>query len=170
MRYRKLRIAWSVVWGLAAVLLCVLWVRSYWWLDELRAKPLKRQLTASSLSGKLVFEGGSAPSNFWSSLRTWELTNEVVNERTFLWPVDWTPDYRRLNISFYHFKDTRTSIPTSAIPIWFLIVPHYYLVALALLIAGIAWLPWSKRFSIRTLLIATTLVAVVLGLVGYAVR
>src|SRR5687768_3936293 len=29
-RYRKLRIAWSVGWGLVAVLLCVLWVRSYW--------------------------------------------------------------------------------------------------------------------------------------------
>ena len=33
MRFRKLRIAWSVVWGLAAVLLIVLWVRSYWWHD-----------------------------------------------------------------------------------------------------------------------------------------
>src|SRR4051794_33980026 len=33
MKYRKLRIAWSVVWGLAAVLLIVLWVRSYWWQD-----------------------------------------------------------------------------------------------------------------------------------------
>src|SRR6476660_634582 len=30
MRFRKLRIAWSVVWALAAVLLIVLWVRSYW--------------------------------------------------------------------------------------------------------------------------------------------
>ena len=29
MRFRKLRIAWSVFWGLAAVLLIVLWVRSY---------------------------------------------------------------------------------------------------------------------------------------------
>src|SRR5690349_16362953 len=29
MKYRKRRIAWSVVWGLLAVLLCVLWVRSY---------------------------------------------------------------------------------------------------------------------------------------------
>src|SRR5262245_22466523 len=27
---RSLRIAWSVAWGLLAVLLCVLWVRSYW--------------------------------------------------------------------------------------------------------------------------------------------
>src|SRR6187431_2373803 len=33
MRFRQLRIAWSVVWGVAAVLLIVLWVRSYWWID-----------------------------------------------------------------------------------------------------------------------------------------
>jgi hypothetical protein len=29
MNYRKLRIAWSVLCGLAAVLLCVLWARDY---------------------------------------------------------------------------------------------------------------------------------------------
>ena len=29
MKFRKLRIAWSVAWGVVAVLLCVLWVRSY---------------------------------------------------------------------------------------------------------------------------------------------
>ena len=29
MKHRKLRIAWSVVWSLACVLLIVLWVRSY---------------------------------------------------------------------------------------------------------------------------------------------
>src|SRR6185295_19427494 len=34
MRFRKLRIAWSVFWGAACVLLIVLWVRSYWWFDE----------------------------------------------------------------------------------------------------------------------------------------
>ena len=30
MRFRKLRIAWSVAWGVWRVLLIVLWVRSYW--------------------------------------------------------------------------------------------------------------------------------------------
>ena len=30
MRFRKLRIAWSVACGIACVLLIVLWVRSYW--------------------------------------------------------------------------------------------------------------------------------------------
>ena len=30
MRYRKLRIAWSVAWGVACVLLFALWMRSLW--------------------------------------------------------------------------------------------------------------------------------------------
>src|SRR4051812_47765657 len=30
MKFRKLRIAWSVVWGVVAVLLILLWARSYW--------------------------------------------------------------------------------------------------------------------------------------------
>ena len=31
---RGLRIAWSVWWGILCVLLIVLWVRSYWWVDQ----------------------------------------------------------------------------------------------------------------------------------------
>ena len=30
MKHRKLRIAWSAAWGVAAVLLIALWIRSYW--------------------------------------------------------------------------------------------------------------------------------------------
>ena len=33
MRFRKLRIAWSVGWGVACLLLIALWVRSYWWVE-----------------------------------------------------------------------------------------------------------------------------------------
>ena len=36
MKFRNLRIAWSVGWGVLAVLLCVLWVRSYWRFDQMR--------------------------------------------------------------------------------------------------------------------------------------
>ena len=35
MKHRKLRIAWSVAWGIVAVLLVALWVRSYRWHDLL---------------------------------------------------------------------------------------------------------------------------------------
>jgi hypothetical protein len=34
-KYRKLRIAWSVGWGIVAVLLVVLWARSYRWVEQL---------------------------------------------------------------------------------------------------------------------------------------
>jgi hypothetical protein len=33
MKYRKLRIVWSVAWGIVAVVFVVLWVRSHWWED-----------------------------------------------------------------------------------------------------------------------------------------
>ena len=38
------------------------------------------------------------------------------------------------------------------------------------LLAALPWPRWPKRFSLRTLLIATTLVAVVLGLVVWPLR
>ncbi len=44
-------------------------------------------------------------------------------------------------------------------------MPHWFLVSMTLFAAVVPWLPWSRRFSLRTLLIATTLVAAVLGLV-----
>jgi hypothetical protein len=42
------------------------------------------------------------------------------------------------------------------------LVPHWFLLVLAGTFAALPWLRW--RFTLRTLLIATTLVAVVLGL------
>src|SRR5262245_45649718 len=53
-RFRKLRIAWSVGWGLVAVLLVVLWVRSYWRID-MYATPIGRvNCIAQSLRGSIV--------------------------------------------------------------------------------------------------------------------
>jgi hypothetical protein len=44
-----------------------------------------------------------------------------------------------------------------------IIVPHLGLASIAALIAPVSYVPW--RFSLRTLLIATTLIAVGLGLI-----
>lgn len=49
-------------------------------------------------------------------------------------------------------------------------VPHWFLVLLSATLAAVPWVPWSKRFRLRTLLIGTTLMAVVLGMVVYAAR
>src|SRR5262245_50328631 len=57
MKYRKLRITWSVVWGLAVVLLVVLWIGSY-----SRTGYLERQSTPpffiQSQRGQLTYMSG----------------------------------------------------------------------------------------------------------------
>lgn len=45
-----------------------------------------------------------------------------------------------------------------------------FLIFVFLALACLPWLPFSKRFSLRTLLIVTTLIAVVLGIIVWAVR
>ena len=47
-------------------------------------------------------------------------------------------------------------------------LPHWFLLGTCMTFATVPWLRY--RFSLRTLLIATTLVAVVLGLIVYAVK
>jgi hypothetical protein len=47
------------------------------------------------------------------------------------------------------------------------VLPYWALTLLAAILATVPWLPWSKRFSLRALLIATTLVAVGLGMIIY---
>jgi len=47
-----------------------------------------------------------------------------------------------------------------------LILPHWFLVFMFAAIAVAPWIRWSNRFSLRTLLIATTLIAVALGIMA----
>src|SRR6478609_241719 len=47
MRFRKLRIAWSVGCGIACVLLIVLWVRSYWWFDNVNFSTTETKVVQS---------------------------------------------------------------------------------------------------------------------------
>ena len=42
-------------------------------------------------------------------------------------------------------------------------IPHWFAVLLTATIGAVAWPNWSRRFTLRTLLIVTTLIAVVLG-------
>ena len=55
------------------------------------------------------------------------------------------------------------------IPHWYVCVPYWFLVLLS--VADLPSHPWLRwRFSLRTLLIATTLVAVVLGIIVWMSR
>jgi hypothetical protein len=49
-------------------------------------------------------------------------------------------------------------------------IPYWFPVLILAAMAAFPWIRWSKRFSLRTLLIAMTVVAALLGAVVWAVK
>jgi hypothetical protein len=146
MRFRKLRIAWSVFCGVACVLLIVLWVRSCWWTDLVFRSDARGVTTLGSNGGALYLNRSTFPGNvggsLWSGGSGWNFR-----------PI---PAGNRSRSSFgWQWSEADKKIKA---PCWFL----------ALLFSIFAAVPWIRwHFRLRTLLIATTLVAMVLGLVVY---
>src|SRR5262245_22850594 len=140
MRYRKLRIAWSMVWGVVAVLLIVLWVRSYSWDDCGSVHiPLMNWLGFRSNNG-----AETVYINIIQSFQ-FELVSHPANHL-----LDSVPNYHGFGILHYS--------PSLAVR-----VPHWLSV---LFVSALGTLPWLRcRFTLRTLLVATTLIAIVLGLI-----
>jgi hypothetical protein len=145
MKYRKLRIAWSVAWGIACLLLIALWVRSYWWVEQLPVPvPGNQVIGLATMPGVYAVvinpQWGRAP---------WARLSNSADE----WLSLGGYDHSRI---WGYFGAQATAV---IIPFWFSV----------LIAAGIATIPWlSWRFSLRMLLIAMTLVAVGLGLAVYA--
>jgi hypothetical protein len=150
MTFRKLRIAWSVFWGLACILLVALWVRSYWRLDyckipigALHIHTIKGGIIFFALPQRPDWKAGSVPMRY------------VAHH-----PVLSSP---------YSGWSTAGGFTISEEPP----APHLHLSFIAPIIVAAAagvlvWIP--IQFSLRTLLIVTTVVAAVLGLAVYTFR
>jgi hypothetical protein len=145
MTFRKLRIAWSVAWGIVAMLLCVLWVRSYSRLDfckipigSLHFHTIKGKAIFFTLPQRPDFKVGTVPMKYVAH-------HDVLNSPYSGWstPTGFTISEEK---PAPHFQ-----------------LPFFIPTIVALFAGTLLWLPC--RFSLRTLLIATTLVAVVLGLI-----
>jgi hypothetical protein len=146
MKYRKLRVAWSVTCGVLCLLLIALWVRSYSWFDQILG-PISANtwFCVQSLDGRLMFEfldDGQIPAEIdlkwsWIEIGTGGRGQGVI----------------------YRLSDGELSLTHVVIPIW------AALSALASVgcVTALPWLHW--RFSVRTLFIGMTVVAVVLGLI-----
>jgi hypothetical protein len=152
MRFRKLRIAWSVTCGIACVLLIVLWVRSYTRRDRWETPANSTTVSVESTLGRVsVFH---APGD-----GTWTWHKSTEPDDTYLFGAEkeqaWHTGFA--GFAVYTTFGHRTFR-----------VPHWFFVLVSALAAAAPWIRW--RFSLRTLLVAATLVAVVLGLVAYAAR
>ena len=142
MRFRKLRIAWSVLWGLAAVLLIVLWVRSYRVADAVQWATSTGIFTATSATGVI---GVSKTNHVGVQKRTWN-SLEIMHGTLRAWSVS---------------SDSNGT---------YLRFPHRWPLLIFAIFAAVPWInQLTRRFSLRTLLIATTLVAVVLGLIVWSI-
>jgi hypothetical protein len=153
MKFRKLRIAFSAICGIACVLLIVLWVRSY------RVNSYGDWISAgdfftNSKNGRIfIFE--SDDFNVATAGRT-----QVAGYAHDI-PIMIIAERPELGTGLY----INAMLPVT---LWVFVAPHWLCIAVAATLSSLPWLPWSKRFSLRTLLIATTLVAAVLGLVVWA--
>ena len=141
---RYVRITFSATCLIACVLLIVLWVRSYWWADFCEGSIWSHWLKVESFGGQFVIKHYFFEDSGWS-LHSYPIEEMVSKE--FM---------------------TGRGLPTFELGPGLLLLPYWFLVLSCAV--GIA-VPWfSYRFSLRTLLIAMTLIAVVLGLIVWLSR
>ena len=159
-RYRKLQIAWSVAWGILAVMICAMWVRSFQTWDSPHGPVLRRwELQLNSVRGYLLVgvkhnRANATPD--WRS-RTFQadrFTNDEISGSSMVWRFT-----RSFGIAGFGAVESNQD--------WQVYVPYWFL---SLIPVACSFVPirWFARYRLRTLLIATTLVAVVLGLVMWA--
>ena len=154
---RRLRIAASVFFAVVAVTLCVLWVRSYW----------RHDVLGIFIRGRTIAIFGSADGTLCVDIckefhreahdPLWFARSMPVREA---WP--------------YHGKTPTIAPAGFLIKIYpsdtFLVSPHWFAALIVAIPFGTLTRQFPMRFSLRTMLIATTLFAVALGLVCYTFR
>ena len=151
-RFLRLRIAVSVFFGVLTIAICVLWVRS------LRQAVYLQESIWDVRAVTIYSFRGSATIDIIQADLAWMVqfgSDLAANRQVNRWVQPNRDAIFALDVRYF---------PTSLV----IRTPHWFL---AILCAALGALPWiSYRFSLRTLLIATALVAVVLGIVGYAIR
>jgi hypothetical protein len=142
---RKLRIVWSVAWGIVAVLLVALWVRSYWAWDFYYGwfhPPGFLQVESDFGRLELI-----AVDDLLSLDSRWQLesTDAVGGSGQWLISLQKSPRWK-LQI----------------------IIPDWFAILITTSAAALPWTSWWKHFSLRAFLVATTLVAIGLALAVWA--
>jgi hypothetical protein len=147
-RFRKLRIAWSIVCATACALLIALWVRSYWHNDVVSKTRYDRFFSCLGSDGGTIYV----------VLGRLQVSGPTTGKHS---PCQ----YHNNAASGIHpgFAWRRLKLGLSIVH-----VPHWFFLLLATVLAAAPWIPW--RFSFRTMLVAMTVVAALLGAVVWAVK
>jgi hypothetical protein len=142
MKHRKLRIAVTALCLTVCALLVALWVRSYWRLHILEKRTGFAAIQISSVIGRIAIA---------------HLDRAQFATSYLSYVAGDAADWRKGGVLGFAYYDDGS--------ITAFIAPHWLLALLFAALAVIPWISRSWRFSLRTLLIATTLVAVGLGII-----
>jgi hypothetical protein len=150
MRFRKLQIVWSVACGIACLLLIALWVRSHWCLQIFEQQTASKAAQISSVKGRIA-------------VAILDPRTSTTRGRSYLSvaPGD-AADWRKGGVSGFAYHADRSMTA--------LVAPHWLPALLCSAIAVVPWISQSWRFSLRTLLVVTALVAAVFGLTAAVLR
>jgi hypothetical protein len=150
-RFRKLRIAFFTTCLIAGALLIVLWVRSIWWVDSVNL-PLwgNKLISVGTVSGTVGISYAISDCGLtYATMPADEYTKLRITSN--LSPI--SPALGHISTAGWGFE--------MFIPDWFLLIA----------VMAMAAAPWTRRcsrqFSLRTLLIVTTLMAIALGTLVY---
>jgi hypothetical protein len=156
----------SVVCLVLCVALMGMWVRSYHWSDELHGRLTRRQVfIATSVSGRLLLTSERLdlnrmrgfPGDYWP----WTVKTHPNDDRM-------GPKIPRSSGGLFDswgFAALSLSWASSD-----LIVPYWFPVLTSGLMGMIFRLRWPLRFTLRSLFIVTTFLAVVLGMMAWLDR
>lgn len=156
------RIAVSVFFVVLTVLLCVWWVRSYSRMDVL-AVPY-----GNWGAGGFLVTSQRGTIGCMDALRIVSLPLKSTPSHSVDWST-YTPDSYRWPIYSHYVHSAQLRGHSIPVGLRFLF-PIWSLAVVCAIVAALPWFPYSRRFSLRTLLIGTTLVAVMMGLVVWLTR
>lgn len=144
---------------------CVLWVRSYWRKDFVSTSFTLHNVELVSNSGRLLYTHSEG--DFGNETLSW-VSNEVVDLEHERGHLPLYANWLKVDIDAYPpalqagFWAGETGIGCASM------VPHWFMAITIVLIGAIPWLRW--RFSLHTLLLLTTLIAMVLGIIVWLSR
>jgi hypothetical protein len=152
-RFRRLGIGVSAFFGVLAIVLCVLWVRSYDRLYRIGGPfGTSQEWAVGCKRGEIgvTVLASRTPSDFYYA------SNSLLDR----FDISMMPRMHQAKGFGLKWANSQLLIVTP------LLCPAIFAASLAV----VSWHMAPMQFSLRALLIATTLVAVVLGLIGYTFR
>jgi hypothetical protein len=168
---RYLRISWTVFCGIACVLLVVLWVASCWRFDQIVHRTSSKHVALTTVRGKIAFGALDDPTLSRVFQRDWmrlKYSMKYQDKKTGspfpVFPVA-VPDSAIFIMP--RFRSPFVMRPTNSTN-YDLSVPYWLLLLATTSLTAAPWLRW--RFSLKMLLVAMTMVALVLRILVYFAR